>query len=222
MFWIPLIAALAASAAGSYFQGEGAKKSQQAVNDANEQERMRQKELQDRSMQLFNSSFEYNDPNAQMQREKEAQNKYNNLFQQSSNETLDSILQGQNSMDSSANSPRAIGEAYKAALSKGKARLQSQLGAKATLAGLGDVLSQSAIQNQRTLNAQTTLGGFMRGSSAILPMELQNASHAGDNLSGIGSTLSSLGGLGFSGVSAYAAGHPSVTKAVPTGRYFGP
>lgn len=222
MFWIPLLLAAAATAAGSYAQAEGAKKAQDATNAANDAERIRQKQLQDRSMQLFNNSFEYNDPTAQMQREKEAQNKYNNLFQQSANETLDSVLQGENATNNSANSPRAIGEAYKSALSKGKARLQSQLQAKAALAGLGDVLSRSAIQNQQTLNQQATLGGFMKGSSAVLPMELANAGHAGDTWTGIGSALSSLGTLSGVGASAYAAGHPSVVKAVPTGRFFGP
>lgn len=186
------ITAAVLSAAGAAAQMYGQSQAKRAMNNANEAELLRQKGFTNESLAKFDSSLKYNQGADQQVREKDASNALNNQFQQTIEQTLMPAAGAGMASDSA---PKAIADSYREAMDGAKTRLQSQLAAKAALGGFGTMLNNTQIQNANVANAQNMLGGFMRGSSAVLPLELQKASHAGDRMNNLGMALQALGSL---------------------------
>jgi hypothetical protein len=67
--------------------------------------------------------------------------------------------------------------------------------AKADMLSFNDVTFQNAINNMRSGQQLNTLSNFMRGSSNVLPIELEAASRRGDSLKTLGTALSTAGSI---------------------------
>ena len=71
-------------------------------------------------------------------------------------------------------------------LAKARAGAQAftdqQSGARADMRSFGDLLGQISRGQSRDIGQIAQLGGFKRGSAGIVPVELDQASHAGDNM----------------------------------------
>jgi hypothetical protein len=79
--------------------------------------------------------------------------------------------------------------------------------ARATNAGYENWLLSQAIKNTHAGQEIGMQSDFAHGSTGLLPLRLQQAQHAGDTLSGIGSGIGLLGSLygGFSGLSGLSS-----------------
>lgn len=80
-----------------------------------------------------------------------------------------------------------------------------QAGALGTLRSLADVMGTAARGQARDAGQIGQIGNFMRGSSSVLPLELNAASHAGDTMKTLGGLAQ---GLGKVGVAAGLSGTP--------------
>lgn len=84
------------------------------------------------------------------------------------------------------------------------------------LRSFGDLLGEKSMQNARDFGQIGQIGGFKRGSSSIVPLELEQANKAGDgaklfgDILGLGGGLLASGGLGGG---AGAGKFPSAPKA---------
>lgn len=94
----------------------------------------------------------------------------------------------------------------------------NQLNAKAAAkqGAYGDWQTQQALKDSDASQQLSVVNNFARGNAAILPGQLESASHAGDGLSAWGSIVSSLGSIAGAmkapvGASAMPAGTTSVT-----------
>jgi hypothetical protein len=193
-------------AGGAAAQAYGAEKARKAQDEAISAENQRQKKYSDQSMSEFDKSLEYNQGESQQQRENRAAQ---NLDLQYQNAIAGALTPASGTGVSSSSSPKIIADTYSAAMQEAKNRLSKQMSAKASLGGFGDMLSRTRINNSRISDTQNMIGGLMRGSSAILPLELQKASHKGDAYKNVGALLSLAGNAGAMygiGSAANAAG----------------
>jgi hypothetical protein len=197
-FCLPIIAAAAAVAsAGAGVAGQ--QKAKSAMNQMTMAELLRQRGIQDKASSAFAESLS-----------------------QSGKDTADSqIQQGQEQRESGYNAAQAV------PLSAGSAPL---VGGNSAVLNLQDQaqLSQSnrsrakmgsydkwqldqMVKNVRAGQQQGMLGQQAQRSQAILPMELQDASHKGDawnnasSILGLVSSLASLGSMAGVGAGAQAA-----------------
>lgn len=206
------ITSVALIGAGTAMQMQGAKRAEKAMNNTHLAELSRQKGYRDESFGLFDKSLQYNQGESQQEREAKNSQDLNSKFQ----EVADYVFAGaspfgNDPMQSVQDAPKAIGEVYKKSMNEARGSVQNMLTAKAALGGFTKMLGDTSLQNQQITNSQTPLGGYMRGSASILPMELQVASRAGDKHKSIGSLLSALGtvaGMGATGMGAGAGAAP--------------
>lgn len=84
-------------------------------------------------------------------------------------------------------------------------RVDQQTGAMASLRSFGDLLGETSRMQARDASQIGQIGGFKTGSANVVPLELDNASHAGDGwnlladlLGGAGSVTTSAGLTGGS------------------------
>jgi hypothetical protein len=93
--------------------------------------------------------------------------------------------------------------------------------AKADLLSFNDITFQNAINNIRAGQQLNTVGNFMRGSSNVLPIELEAASRKGDNLKTLGTALSTAGTVVGMGAGAgwwdKAVPDPTTLTSIPSG-----
>jgi len=75
------------------------------------------------------------------------------------------------------------------------------------LRAFGDLLGEKSMQNARDFGAIGQIGGFKRGSSGIVPLELEEANKAGNGLKLFADILGLGGGLATS--AGLGAGHPT-------------
>jgi hypothetical protein len=98
-----------------------------------------------------------------------------------------------------------------AARAGGAAQTWNQLnaGAKAREGAYGDWQTQQAVRDSNTAQKLGVVNNFAQGDARVLPIEMEVASHSGDQLSGWGQIVSSLGMLtglaGMAGLGAHAA-----------------
>jgi hypothetical protein len=59
--------------------------------------------------------------------------------------------------------------------------VDQQTGATAKLRSFGDLLGEKSLLQGRDASQVAQIGGFKQGSAGVVPLELDNASHAGDN-----------------------------------------
>lgn len=106
---------------------------------------------------------------------------------------------------------------------RGQARdfTDQQALALGNLRSFGDLLGDLGRGHARKAMEIGQIGGFKRGSSGVVPLELDQASRAGDGLRMFGDILGGLGGLGvsagLSGTSPFNFGSPATTatRSVP-------
>jgi hypothetical protein len=81
-----------------------------------------------------------------------------------------------------------------------------------TLRSFGDLLGQKSLLQARDAGTVGQIGGFKAGSSNVLPLELDEASHAGDGLRLFADITGGLGGLALSkGLGSAAPFKPTTT-----------
>ncbi|MGX5775441.1 hypothetical protein [Methylorubrum zatmanii] len=81
---------------------------------------------------------------------------------------------------------------------KASAYSQGQAQALGTMRSFGDLLGEQSRLQGRDAGEIGQIGGFMKGSSAVLPLELDAAGQVGNGLKTLGGLASGLGNLGIS------------------------
>jgi hypothetical protein len=199
-------------------QMQGAAKAQRAQNETNQLELNRQKGYQEQSFNLFDKSLDYNQGDTQQGKEAKQSADLNSKFQQAADNVFSGAgVNGNNPNSLVAEAPSAIGDVYKKSMDEARGSIQNMLTAKAALGGFNRMLGNTSLQNQNITNEQTPIGGYMRGSMGVLPLELQKASHAGDSAKNLGTILSLLGSAVGMGATGMAAGAGSGVSAAGTG-----
>jgi hypothetical protein len=109
---------------------------------------------------------------------------------------------------------------------KAQAFSDQQGQALGNLRSFGDVLGGIGRLQARDASQIGTIGGFKKGSSAVLPYELEAASHKGDGLSDFGTILGGLGQVGLSaglsGAGSDLFGTGATTAGAKAGAQVGP
>lgn len=202
MFWIPLL--MAAAAAGT--QMAASQKSKSAMNRATQAELDRQKKFQEQSRNVFNESLQQNQrpvvEGAVQKATNDRVGQYEALQAQPISNASTSQVEGASNVRNMVD---------RNAMSRGNRT-------RAKLTGYDSWLLDNSIKDIRANQQQRFIGDASRQSQNLLGGELQDASHAGDTLSGISQLLNLAGtvyGLG-SAASAMNAGSGAVTGAQQT------
>jgi len=212
MFWLPLILA----AIGTGLQVAGQQQAKNAAESATKAELARQEALRKKSRGEFAASLK-----AGGRDEADTQIQQGQQTRQADYNRAEAVPLGSSVASTLQTTPQtAVGEAGQKA-AKGLASQQ-----RAQFTGLSDWQLQQAIKNARAAQMQSIYGNMAAGSANVLPLELQDASHKGDTLGGIGKLLGAAGmvtGIGSAlggGVSASAA--PVGTTFNSAGTAFAP
>lgn len=103
-----------------------------------------------------------------------------------------------------------------------QAFVDQQTGAMADMRSFGDLLSEISIGQARDAGQIGTVGGFKRGSQGVVPLELNHAATAGDDmrlfgdiLGGAGSIATGYGIGGGTGQIASMFAAPKVASFIP-------
>lgn len=101
---------------------------------------------------------------------------------------------------------QVINDVFSRILSDAKGQAANQGARRAELASFGDTMGENAIENNRRSGEIGMLGSFSKGSSAVMPIELQHEMSRGRPLSTIGGMMQAFGGAMMGGAGAAAAG----------------
>lgn len=193
-------------------QRQRQKNMQNAAEDAQQAEYMRQESLRkERESQLVdvNENATRESQDAQLD---EATAKRNAAYADSTTLPGDAGTDDYQPASAAATygQPKIIQEETDRQRSKADAEVRSVGDARARLASYGDVGLGNQILGQNTANNLNMLGSFAKGSAALLPGEVQAAmnKHAGDRRGQelLGTALSMYGGFGAPGAGGAAAG----------------
>lgn len=180
-----LAVAAALTAAGTGAQMAGASSAQHSMNSKMAAELQRQQEWQKQASNTFAQSLAQSGPDtAQAQMKKGSEDKlaaYNQLGAQ----------------PAVFSQPGLAVSGPVQSMSQGTTLANSNT-VRANLGGLDEWSLNQMIKNIRAQQQLGLIGANSRQSASLLPGELNNASHAGDDLSGIGSLIGSLGKLTLS------------------------
>lgn len=181
-FWVPLL--LMAAAAGASAAGNAKVKS--ASNRAMEQELARQRKFSDSQKQEFSKSLRQNSlPEAQSN------------ITQGQTQRLQDYEQAQ--QIPYTNTPQVTGKENVRTLVD-TAQMRQGHRARAKLGGYDTWLLDNAVKNLRTSQQQSLINDASQRSQALLGMDLQGASQAGDGWQTVSSLLGAAGSLyGLSG-----------------------
>lgn len=195
---IALVAGLALSAAGAGMQMAGASKSKSAMNDAQAGELLRQKKFQGEADAAFQSNLDKSKRDTAAMEQTDGANRRTNEYAKieatgagvsAPIATTASGSANPNSAASAASRNRSVVNASGNAWSKLVGNARARLG------GGDDWQLNQAIRNSRTGQDLAVTAGNARSSAAILPYEMQDASHAGDALKGWGQLVGALGAV---------------------------
>lgn len=108
-------------------------------------------------------------------------------------------------------------------MGRAKSFTDQQAGALGDLRAFGDLLGDTSRMQGRDAGLVGQIGGFKRGSSNILPLELEAASQQGQGLRLLGDILGGVGGIGLNmgltgGAAAATAAAPLVSSPRPRPR----
>ena len=189
----PVSISLALTAAGATAQAAAQSQSRKAMEGAQQAERIRQKGFQDQSQAAFDESLGHAQASNQTADQSNAEASRKASYDKATADARAPVeATGQNlAGDASTNKVVNTEQAAQAAKAQGYAGQQGA--AKAALQGFGDTQLGNALYNARQMQSQGVIGNAMQGSSAVLPFEVQAASHKGDGLKTLGDVLS-LGG----------------------------
>jgi hypothetical protein len=215
----PVAIALALTAAGSAAQAAGARRAAKAMAGARTAESIRQKGFQDQATQVNDQSLSKSgraSTDADMKAAKDARAADAAAATAEVRAPIEAT--GQNlAGDQTGNQVMMTEGDAQAARNLGYAGQQGA--AKANLLSFNDVTFQNAINNMRSGQQLNTLSNFMRGSSNVLPIELEAASRRGDNLKTLGTVLSTAGSVVGMGAGAgwwdKAAAGPTTLSSLP-------
>lgn len=204
------LGALALTAVGTVAGAAGQHKAYNAQTDARNAEQLRRQNYQNESQKYFNQNLGQSDLNAT--NENLATNTASNTAALNAvNGTADVRAPIAENIPG-AEGPKVINTELGNRLSQANKFNTQQGAAKGRLDSYGDWTLGNQLNNLKTSNQIGLQGNFMQGSAGVLPWEMQDASHRGDSLKGLGTILSSLGsvaGLGASmGVGAPAVAAP--------------
>jgi hypothetical protein len=189
----PVSISLGLMAAGSAAQAAGARRAAKAMEGARLAESLRQKGFQAQADAITNDSLnksgrEATDKGmADAAAERTAASDAAVADVRKPVEATGANLAG----DQTANQVMATEGDLAAAKNLGFATQQGR--AKANLLSFNDVTFQNAINNIRAGQQLNTVGNFMRGSSNVLPVELEAASRKGEGLKTLGTVLNTAG-----------------------------
>jgi hypothetical protein len=94
--------------------------------------------------------------------------------------------------------------------------VNQQGGALASLRSFGDLLGDHSRMQARDASMIGQLGGFKRGSSAVVPYELEEANQAGSGMGMLGDILGGIGSIaGQAGGGMFGGAAPAVSGAAP-------
>lgn len=177
---IPLLAA-AASVAGTGLSMAGNQAVQDRANQVTNAELQRQRQFQDQAQAQY-----------QQARNQSTVGEAQSGIKEGANQRLGDYQQLQQSTPLSFSQPGTqIGKAVVNA--RDAANLDLSNRARSALSGYDQWLLQRMIQQQQSGNLLGMTAGMARSSGNVLPMELNQATHAGDTLGGIGGLLSGVG-----------------------------
>lgn len=213
---VALVAGIALSAAGAGMQAAGAQKAKGAMNDAQTAELLRQKKYQQEADASFQANLKKSDRGTA-----EAETQAGADRRAAEYQALDRTATGTEApmtatATGTANS--AAGAAKRAAgtvsaTNNAWSRLVSN--ARAKLGGADDWQLSQTTRNTRTNQDLAITSSNARGSAAVLPYEMDAASHKGDTLKAWGSLASALGSaVGMYGATAPVAAGQSAWSAV--------
>jgi len=191
----PVAIALALTAAGSAAQAAGARRAAKAMAGARTAESIRQKGFQDQATQVNDQSLSKSgraSTDADMKAAKDARAADAAAATAEVRKPIEAS--GENlAGDQSGNQVMLTEGDLQAARNLGFANQQGA--AKADMLSFNDITFQNAINNMRSGQQLNTLSNFMRGSSNVLPIELEAASQKGNNLKTLGSLLTTGGSI---------------------------
>lgn len=120
---------------------------------------------------------------------------------------------GDPSVEAPSALPSSSSDVVNTEIANKKAEAQAYVGqqgeALGDLRSFGDLLGGLSLKQARDANLVGQIGGFKNGSSNVVPLELDSASHAGDGMKLFGDIL---GGAGSIGVSAGLQGNNVLTN----------
>lgn len=185
------IAGIALSGASVAANSIAASQQEAATNRALEQHRAKQTALQQEANALNETSRKTYDGFGQQQEQR------SNELGSYLNKQLDATPATPGAEPAQTASNITVQEE---ARQRGSARAYSrqQAGALGEMRGFGDLLGTLSRQQARSAGEVGQLGGFMSGNSAVLPLQLDAASHAGDTMATIGGIAGGFGKLGLS------------------------
>jgi hypothetical protein len=214
----PVAIGLALTAAGTAAQAQGQRRAQKAMTGAREAERIRQKGYQSESDAILAKSMDNADKTNQDQQEAKALSERQVAAEKATSEVRAPVeATGENlAGDQTANAVINTEQANQAAKSLGYAGQQG--GAKAKLLSFNDLNFNNAIANARAAQDHSRIAGFAKGSSDVLPVELEYASHKGDGLKTLGSALQIAGTIAGIGAGAgWWGSNPAAAAATAPG-----
>ena len=189
----PAIVALALTAAGSAAQAAGARRASKAMAGARVAESIRQKGFQDEANAVVEDSLNKSGKDAtdkgmaDAAAKRAAESDAAVADVRAPIEATGANLAG----DQTVNAVMASEGDVAANKNLGYATQQGR--AKSNLLSFNDVTFQNAINNLRAGQKLNTTSNFMRGSAAVLPVELEAASRKGEGLKTFGNLLSTAG-----------------------------
>jgi hypothetical protein len=208
-----LLAAAAASAAGTGMQIAATEEKNSAKNTATSAELARQKGYQDQASQLATKSIEASTPQvAQTQINQGAAQRERNYAVVAPKA---GPAPGQPTAVAGGPAERASAEAAET----GNAWSKALSAAEAKQGGYADWGLQQQIKNTKARTDIGVVSNASRGSASVLPIEMNAASHKGDELAGWGQLVSALGmvaGMGAASAAPAAAGAASGASVMPT------
>lgn len=205
------IAAVAVTAAGTYAQYRGQRQAQKAMAGAVEAESIRQKRLRDESQGLFNESLGNQTADAQIERLGDK------VAERSAAMTGNQVAEPVANIPVIGGAPDIVADETGVRVNEGNARARDEATAKAALAAFGDLQLGNALMNTRYGQQQSQLSNFMQGSSNVLPIEVQAASHRGDKTKLLGDTLVAIGSIMGMGAGGAASGLSATTGLASLG-----
>ena len=203
----PLIA-LALTAAGTAASAAGVKKAQKAQDGAREAERTRQKGFQSEADARAAGNQASTGKGATDSGMKKAEEERKAASDAAVAEVKAPVeATGANLAGDGSAAKLVAGETATQA-AKGLGYAIQQGAAKAKLSGFNDVGFENALLNARTNQDIARIANFAKGSSDVLPVELEAAARKGQGLRTLGSVLSTAGTISGIGVGSGWFGAP--------------
>ncbi len=216
---VALVAGLALSAAGAGMQMAGNAKAKSAMDNAQTAELLRQRGHQQEADAAFQQNVARSDrATAEAEQAAGADRRIGETA--AIDQTGAGVPAPITAQESGSATPNSAAAAAKrsAATTRAAGSAWSNLvgAAKARLAGGDDWQLEQGIANQRTNQDLAITSSKARGSAAILPYEMNEASHKGDSLRGWGQLVSALGAVtgGYAATAGSAAGAAGTTAGL--------